>query len=81
MRNVGSSITSAPCSSRSAANSEACARARVTTIRRPKSGRRSNQLSFSRSATTRPITTITGGSSPADCAAAASVFTVAVTTL
>ena len=44
MRIAGASITLAPAISSSVRSCDACSRARVTTIVRPNSGRRSNQL-------------------------------------
>ena len=58
----GSSITSAPSCSRRARSSLACSRARVTTTRRPNSGRCSNQPR-SRPATS-PTTIALGASTP-----------------
>ena len=43
---VGNSITSAPSACSRAVSASACSLARVTTIRLPKSGRRSYQLSL-----------------------------------
>ena len=64
-RMVGKWITSAPNSVSAAPNSLACARARVTTTLRPKSGRSSYQASDSRSDTTSPTTVIAGEVIPA----------------
>ena len=57
---VGNWITVAPDSSKRRLSSEACSRARVTTMRLPKSGFDSNQLMTSCSFTTSP-TTISAG--------------------
>ena len=51
---AGSAITWAPCCSSASASAAACSRARVTTMRRPKSGRASNQRRCPRSPTTAP---------------------------
>ena len=59
---VPAAIASAPRSSSMSMSSPACSRERVTTIRRPKSGRSSNQRRCSRSAATRPITNNAGAS-------------------
>jgi len=61
MAMVGNSRQCAPSSLRMALNSLACSRARVTTMRRPNSGRASNQLSSPRSRTTSPTTVMAGG--------------------
>ena len=76
---AGSSSTSAPSSASASRSPDACADARVTTTRRPNSGRRSNQAISSRSETTAPITVITGAVSPSRATASASVDTVAAT--
>ena len=60
---AGSSITSAPSSSSRARSSLACSRARVTTTRRPNSGRCSNHAKSS--AATSPTTIALGASTPA----------------
>ena len=57
---VGISITSAPCSASWRLSWLACSRVRVTTTRRPNSGRRSNQLSFFRNDTTSPMMVTAG---------------------
>jgi hypothetical protein len=59
-RMVGAWIASAPRSSSMSTSSPACSRDRVTTMRRPKSGRASNHRRCSRSPTTAPITSIAG---------------------
>ena len=65
MRMTAHSSTSAPRSRRRATRPLACARARVTTMRRPCSGRGSAHASSSRSAATAPITvTAASGSRP-----------------
>ena len=61
IRIVGSSITSAPSAASVAARPLACARALVTTTRRPKRGRRSSQAIVSRRAATEPMRMIDGG--------------------
>ena len=74
---VGTSNTSAPLSRNWRESWPACSRARVTTMRCPKNGRRSNQFSFSRSLTTLPTTARAGGpmrSRAATPATAASVL-------
>src|SRR5256885_18047 len=76
---VGNVITSAPLASSRSASAPACARGRVTTMRRPKSGRSSNHAIRSRSVTTLPTTTTPGASSPAARTRAASVPAVATT--
>ena len=62
IRIAGSSTTSAPSARSVAARPLAWARARVTTTRRPWSGRRSSQPIVSRRAATGPMSTIAGGS-------------------
>ena len=64
MRMVGISKTSAPSARRPALKPPACFRVRVTTMRLPKSGRVSNQFSWSRSATTSPKTATAGAWKP-----------------
>ena len=76
---VGNVITSAPSASSRSASAPACARGRVTTTRRPKSGRSSNHAIRSRSVTTLPTTTTPGAVSPAARTRAASVPAVATT--
>ena len=80
MRIEGASIVSAPSSSSRATRSEAWARLRVTMIRRPKSGRRSNHANRSRSRTTSPMRIRAGGARPASVAREGSVPRVPVTT-
>src|ERR1019366_9088338 len=58
---VGSSMTPAPSAPRREARASACSRARVTTMRLPNSGRRSNQSSLSRRRTTSPTMMVAGG--------------------
>ena len=65
MRIVGSSKTSAPSARSPPLSTPACCRVRVTTMRLPKSGRVSNQFSFSRSFTTSPKTATAGALKPA----------------
>ena len=62
---AGSAITWAPCCSSASASAPACSRARVTTMRRPKSGRASNQRRCPRSPTTAPTMSSAGRSSRA----------------
>ena len=79
IRIAGSSTTSAPRSRRVAARPLAWARARVTTTRRPCSGRRSSQASSSRRAATGPTTISAGAPMPSRSTAAAIVPSVATT--
>ena len=60
IRIVGAGIASAPRSSSISTSSPACSRERVTTMRRPKSGRSSNQRRCSRSPATAPTTSSAG---------------------
>ena len=83
MRMAGTSRTSAPSSSSAAVSREAWLRARVTSTRRPKSGRwlrRSNHWSLSRSFTTSPTRKMAGGLSPARCTSSAARPTVVTST-
>ena len=59
---AGISTTAAPRSSSESRRLETCSRARVTTILRPNSGRRSNQRKRSLSRATSPTTITVGGS-------------------
>ena len=72
IRIAGSSITSAPSAASVAARPLACARALVTTTRRPKRGRFSSQAIVSRRAATAPVRMIDGGPIAASAAAAGS---------
>jgi len=71
----------APRSMSVSANTLAWSRERVTTMRFPKSGFDSNQLSLSRSETTSPTTMMAGGPSFASCTFGTISFSVPVTTL
>src|ERR1035438_7168068 len=62
---VGNSTTPAPSAERREASAPACSLARVTTIRLPNSGRRSNQSSLWRRRTTSPTMMVAGGFIPA----------------
>ena len=79
MRIAGASITSAPSSRSRAASGLACARARVTAIVRPCSGRRSSQARSSRSAATGPTSVTAGARMLSACARSATVASVAST--
>ena len=70
---------SRPRSRASVRSCDACSRARVTTIVRPKSGRRSNQRISSRRRTTSPTIAIDGAITFSRAAVSASVASVAVT--
>ena len=59
-----------------AASASACPLARVTTMRRPNSGSRSNQSSFSRSRTTSPTMMVAGGFMPCSAMRPGSVASV-----
>ena len=76
MRITAHSSTSAPRSRRRATSPLACARARVTTMRRPCSGRASAHASSSRKAATAPITVTAGEPIPAASTAPAIVASV-----
>jgi hypothetical protein len=73
MRMVGISQTSAPRARRPEESAPACLRVRVTTMRLPKRGRDSNQLSVSRSWTTWPKTAMAGAEKPVSATRAAMV--------
>ena len=68
---VGNSKASAPSARKRSTNSPACLRVRVTAMRLPKSESVSNQLSFSRRATTSPNTATAGGLKPVSWARSA----------
>ena len=76
MRITAHSSTSAPRSRSRATRPLACARARVTTMRRPCSGRLSAQASSSRSAATGPMTVTAGEPMPAASTTVAIVASV-----
>ena len=73
VRMAGASTTSAPSSRRRAASGDAWARARVTAIERPCSGRRVSHSSSSPSAATGPTTVMAGAWTPTSAARSATV--------
>jgi hypothetical protein len=70
-RIIGTTTGSAPADSTACARSPACSSLRVTSTRRPKSGRRSNHASSLRSNATSPTTITAGACTPASRARSA----------
>ena len=77
---AGACVTIAPRSVSVAASPLACGRARVTTMRRPASGRRSRHASSSRRPATGPTIVTAGAPTPASATRSAMSASVPVTT-